>query len=79
MTVGLPNVKGREEILKVHSKSKKLDEGVLLNVIAKRTPGFSGAKLVNRMNEAAIFSWKKRKDRITIQEIESFTFPLIPR
>lgn len=43
MTVGLPDVKGREGILKVHNKSKKLDEGVSLNVITMRTPGFSGA------------------------------------
>lgn len=45
VTVGLPDVKGREEILKVHSKSKELEDGVSLNVIATRTPGFSGAEI----------------------------------
>lgn len=47
VTVGLPDIKGREEILKVHSNGKKLDKDVSLSVIAMRTPGFSGADLAN--------------------------------
>ncbi|KAJ8751529.1 hypothetical protein K2173_016761 [Erythroxylum novogranatense] len=54
VTVGLPDVRGREEILKVHSSNKKLDKDVSLTVISMRTPGFSGADLANLMNEAAI-------------------------
>lgn len=65
--MGLPDVKGREDILKLHSKSKKLDEGVSLNVIAMRTPGFRGAELTNLMSEAAILAGRRGSDRITIQ------------
>lgn len=56
VSVGLPDVKGREDILKVHSNNKKLDKDVSLSVIAMRTPGFSGADLANLMNEAAILA-----------------------
>lgn len=70
MTVGFPNVKGREDIRKVHNKSNKLDEGVSLNVIAMRTPGFSGAELANLMNEEAILAGRRGKDRITLQQID---------
>ncbi|KAI7734287.1 hypothetical protein M8C21_012190, partial [Ambrosia artemisiifolia] len=68
--VGLPDVKGREEILKVHSKNKKLDRNVSLSVIAMRTPGFSGAELANLMNEAAILAGRRGKDKITLKEID---------
>ncbi|KAL7231137.1 hypothetical protein ACSBR2_009413 [Camellia fascicularis] len=70
VTVGLPDVRGREEILKVHSKNKKLDKDVSFNVIALRTPGFSGADLANLMNEAAILAGRKGKDKITSKEID---------
>ncbi|KAJ4974145.1 hypothetical protein NE237_007319 [Protea cynaroides] len=70
VTVGLPDVRGREEILKVHSKNKKLDKDVSLSVIAMRTPGFSGADLANLMNEAAILAGRRGKDKITSKEID---------
>ncbi|KAK4487371.1 hypothetical protein RD792_006002, partial [Penstemon davidsonii] len=70
VTVGLPDVKGREEILKVHSNNKKLDNDVNISVIAMRTPGFSGADLANLMNEAAILAGRRGKDKITIKEID---------
>ncbi|CAA7031330.1 unnamed protein product [Microthlaspi erraticum] len=70
VSVGLPDIRGREEILKVHSKSKKLDKEVSLSVIAMRTPGFSGADLANLMNEAAILAGRRGKDRITLKEID---------
>ncbi|CAO2836943.1 unnamed protein product [Amaranthus hypochondriacus] len=70
VTVGLPDVKGREEILKVHSSNKKLDKDVSLSVIAMRTPGFSRADLANLMNEAAILAGRRGKERITIKDID---------
>ncbi|KAM7268230.1 hypothetical protein ACFE04_010396 [Oxalis oulophora] len=70
VTVGLPDIKGREEILKVHSNDKKLDKSVSLSVIAMRTPGFSGADLANLMNEAAILAGRRGKDKITAKEID---------
>ncbi|GMP26823.1 hypothetical protein CsSME_00003102 [Camellia sinensis var. sinensis] len=70
VTVGLPDVRGREEILKVHSKNKKLDKDVSFNVIALRTPGFSGADLANLMNEAAILAGRRGKYKITSKEID---------
>nr|DAD34885.1 TPA_asm: hypothetical protein HUJ06_005525 [Nelumbo nucifera] len=70
VTVGLPDVRGREAILKVHSNNKKLDKDVSLNVIAMRTPGFSGADLANLMNEAAILGGRRGKERITAKEID---------
>lgn len=68
--MGLPDVRGREEILKVHSNNKKLDSNILLSVIAMRTPGFSGADLANLMNEAAILAGRRGKDKITLKEID---------
>ncbi|GMN42232.1 hypothetical protein TIFTF001_011441 [Ficus carica] len=70
VTVGLPDIKGREEILKVHSNNKRLDKDVSLSVIAMRTPGFSGADLANLMNEAAILAGRRGKDKITMKEID---------
>ncbi|XP_015879394.3 ATP-dependent zinc metalloprotease FTSH 6, chloroplastic [Ziziphus jujuba] len=70
VSVGLPDIRGREEILKVHSKNKKLDKDVSLSVIAMRTSGFSGADLANLMNEAAILAGRRGKDKITIKEID---------
>ena len=60
IVVGAPDVKGREEILKVHTKKKPLSEDVNLEVLAKRTPGFSGADLENLSNEAALLSVRRR-------------------
>ncbi|XP_016649275.1 PREDICTED: ATP-dependent zinc metalloprotease FTSH 6, chloroplastic [Prunus mume] len=70
VTVGLPDIRGREEILKVHSNNKRLDKDVSLSVIAMRTPGFSGADLANLMNEAAILAGRRGKNKITMKEID---------
>ncbi|EAZ36358.1 hypothetical protein OsJ_20685 [Oryza sativa Japonica Group] len=70
VSVGLPDVRGREEILLVHGANKRLDPGVSLAVVAMRTPGFSGADLANLMNEAAILAGRRGKDRITVSEID---------
>ena len=70
MTVGLPDIQGREEILKVHSSNKTLDKDVSLSVVAMRTPGFSGADLANLMNEAAILAGRRGKTKITLKEID---------
>lgn len=56
MTVGAPDVKGREEILRIHARNKPLDDSVDLKVLAQRTPGFTGADLENVLNEAAILA-----------------------
>lgn len=66
----MPDVRGREEILQVHSKNKKLEKDVDLSVIAMRTPGFSGADLANLMNEAAILAGRRGKETITSEEID---------
>ncbi|KAK1605228.1 hypothetical protein QYE76_028901 [Lolium multiflorum] len=70
VSVGLPDVRGREEILRVHSANKRLDTDVSLSVVAMRTPGFSGADLANLMNEAAILAGRRGKDRISVKEID---------
>ncbi|MGL4731971.1 MAG: ATP-dependent zinc metalloprotease FtsH [Clostridium sp.] len=70
IVVGPPDVKGREEVLKVHSKNKPLAEEVELKVLAKRTPGFTGADLENLMNEAALLTVRGRKKVITMEELE---------
>ena len=54
MSVDVPDVKGRTEILKVHARNKKLSDEVDLNEIAQRTPGFSGADLANLLNEVGL-------------------------
>ena len=65
-----PDVKGREAILKVHVKDKPLDGDVNLEVIAKRTPGFTGADLANLVNEAALLSARREKTKVGMQELE---------
>ncbi|OOM11181.1 ATP-dependent zinc metalloprotease FtsH [Clostridium saccharobutylicum] len=70
IVVGAPDVKGREEILKVHTKKKPLGESVNLNVLAKRTPGFSGADLENLANEAALLAVRRDKKEISMEEME---------
>lgn len=68
--VGLPSREGREDILKIHSRNKRLDESVSLYDISRRTIGFSGASLKNIMNEAAIIAVRRKKDKISYEEID---------
>lgn len=68
--VGIPDVRGREEILNVHKKDKPLDSSVSLGVVAKGTPGFTGADLENLMNEAALLTARKNAQVITMVELE---------
>ena len=70
ITVNLPDVKGREEILEVHAKGKKFAKNVSLANIAKRTVGFSGADLENLLNEAALLTVRHGKKEITMAEID---------
>ena len=70
ITVALPDMKGREEILKVHSRNKKVSSEVNLKNIAMRTPGFSGAELENIMNEAAILAARFNKKEIDMTDID---------
>ncbi len=70
ITVNLPDVKGREEILRVHSKKVKLAEGVDLQVVARGTPGYSGAELANVINEAALLAARRGMKGITLKELE---------
>jgi cell division protease FtsH len=70
ITVDAPDIKGRLEILDVHARNKKLSEEVSLDAIARRTPGFTGADLANLLNEAAILTARRRKEAITMAEID---------
>ncbi|WP_448563139.1 ATP-dependent zinc metalloprotease FtsH2 [Trichothermofontia sp.] len=70
VTVDTPDIKGRLEILKVHARNKKLAPEVSLEAIARRSPGFTGADLANLLNEAAILTARRRKEAITMQEID---------
>ncbi|WP_299486136.1 ATP-dependent zinc metalloprotease FtsH2 [Acaryochloris sp. IP29b_bin.137] len=70
VTVDAPDIKGRLEILSVHARDKKLAEEVSLKSIARRTPGFTGADLANLLNEAAILTARRRKEAITLTEID---------
>ena len=70
VTVALPEMKAREEILKVHARNKILSKGVHLDSIAKRTVGFSGADLENLLNEAALLAVRREKSAITMLEID---------
>ncbi|MBQ6404595.1 MAG: ATP-dependent zinc metalloprotease FtsH [Bacilli bacterium] len=73
VTVNLPDVRGREEILGVHAKNKILAEGITLKNLAKRTPGFSGADLENLLNEAALLAVRRNKEEIGMSEIDEAT------
>ncbi len=73
VTVNLPDVKGREEILEVHARNKILSPSVSLKNIAKRTPGFSGADLENLLNEAALLAVRSNKEQITMKEVDEAT------
>ena len=70
VTVDAPDIKGRLSILEVHSRNKKLDPELSLDSIARRTPGFTGADLANLLNEAAILTARRRKETISLSEID---------
>jgi cell division protease FtsH len=71
ITIGNPNLKERQAILKVHARGKKLDLSISLTQVAQRTIGFSGADLANVLNEAAILATRRKKDTITMEEINT--------
>jgi len=70
INVPIPDIKGREEILKVHARKIKLDKNVDLSIIAQRTPGFVGSDLANIINEAAILAAKKNKENVDFADLE---------
>ncbi len=70
VVVGLPDIRGREQILKVHMRKVPIDDNVRASVIARGTPGFSGADLANLVNEAALFSARAGKRLVTMEEFE---------
>ncbi len=70
VVVGLPDIRGREQILKVHMRKVPISEGVDEAVLARATPGFSGADLANLVNEAALFAARGSKQRVTMEEFE---------
>ncbi len=73
ITVGRPDVKGREEVLKVHARNKPLEPTVDMKAIAQRTPGFSGADLENLLNEAALVAARRNKLKIDMSDIDEAT------
>ena len=75
--VGLPDIKGREEILKVHTRNKPLAPDVVLKTIAKSTAGFTGADLENLVNEAALLAAKRGRKAITEQDIEEASIKVV--
>ena len=77
ITVSYPDVKGREEILKVHSRGKPLGPDVNLATIAKSTSGFTGADLANLLNEAALLAVRHKRKAITQEEIEDATIKVV--
>lgn len=77
VTVGYPDLKGREAILKVHAKGKPLAPDVNLNVIARSTVGFTGADLENLLNEAALLAARRNQKAITMTEIEEATIKVV--
>ena len=70
VVVGLPDIRGREQILKVHMRKVPISDGVDEAVLARATPGFSGADLANLVNEAALFAARASKQRVTMEEFE---------
>ena len=68
--VPLPDIRGREQILKVHMKKVPIDEDVNANIIARGTPGFSGADLANLVNEAALFAARASRKTVTMEQFE---------
>ncbi len=77
VTVGYPDVRGREDILRVHAKGKPLAPDVVLSTIAKSTAGFTGADLENLLNEAALLAARKNHKAITMPEIEEATIKVV--
>ncbi|MBQ2153023.1 MAG: ATP-dependent zinc metalloprotease FtsH, partial [Clostridia bacterium] len=77
IVVGRPDIKGREEILKVHAKNKPLAPDVELKVIAQQTAGFTGADLENILNEAALLAARRDRKAITMSEIEEATVKVV--
>jgi cell division protease FtsH len=71
VVISLPDITGREAILKVHTRKIKLGKDVDLKSIARQTPGFSGADLANLANEAALLAARRNKEHVTLQEMES--------
>lgn len=69
--INAPDVKGREEILKVHAKNKQLEPDVDLKVLAKRTPGFTGADLQNLLNESALLAARNNKTKISMSDVDN--------
>ncbi len=70
IVVDVPDVVGRREILKVHAQGKPLEEAVDMDVLARRTPGFTGADLANMINEAALLAARRGKHKISMEEME---------
>ena len=70
VVVSVPDVRGRESILKVHTKKTRIGDGVDLSVIARGTPGFTGADLENMVNEAALLAARRNKDKIDMKDLE---------
>ncbi len=70
VVIGIPDIKGREEIFKVHSKNKPLDDDVDAKVLARRTPGFTPADIENMLNEAALLTARRNGRKIRMEEIE---------
>ena len=70
VTVSLPDIKGREAILQIHARNKKLASDVSLANLAKRTPGFSGADLANVLNEGAILAVRKNESKVTMTDLD---------
>ncbi len=70
VTVSLPDIKGREAILQVHARNKKLASDISLANLAKRTPGFSGADLANVLNEGAILAVRKNESKVTMTDLD---------
>ncbi|MCX7843424.1 MAG: ATP-dependent zinc metalloprotease FtsH [Clostridia bacterium] len=77
VVVGLPDIKGREQILKVHARGKPLGDDVKLDDLAKTTPGFTGADLENLLNEAALLAARKNKRQIHMDDVKEATFKVI--
>ncbi len=77
ITIGSPDIEGREAILKIHTKNKPLAPDTDLSVIAKSTAGFTGAELENLVNEAALLAARRKKRAITMAEIEEATIKVV--
>lgn len=73
ITVGRPDVKGRQEVLQVHARNKPLSDSVDLKAVAQRTPGFSGADLENLLNESALVAARRNKEKIDMSDIDEAT------